>query len=224
MGIEFCPLADEVGKLTDWLAVAVGLLAAVGTIWVASSANRTSQRAAEIAEEAKGISQQQHLEAVNTREANARIIGRLLLHEVLGLPNRLRALEKLLESAIDGDSGWGALRLLNATGELSIPLLPNAERVEDRIHALPDMIGADLATMISHTRDLVDAAKRVKDAIVMHEARAIGTKTTYSYAGNPSKPGLLLEHLRYMSTLAPSFASEFRQFVLPGIVGEVAAE
>jgi len=213
MGIEFCPLAEEVGNLADWMAVVVGALAALATTVVAVMAYKTSKRAAGIAEEAKGIAAQQHKEAVTTREANARIIGRLLFHEVNALPDRIAKLRKRLEAALDGDS-LGALKLLHTAGELGVPLLPNAERVEDRIHTLPDLIGADLATMISHTRDLVDAAKRVKDAIVVHEASAIGSRTTYHFLGNPKQPETLLEHLMLVESLAAGFASEFQAFVV----------
>jgi hypothetical protein len=117
-----------------------------------------------------------------------------------------------MEFALDGDPR-GALKLLHTSGELSVPLLPNAERVEDRIHTLPDLVGADLATMISHARDLVAAAKRLKDAIVVHEPTAIGSRTTYHFVGNPKQPEELLELLKFIEALATSFASEFQAFV-----------
>lgn len=117
-----------------------------------------------------------------------------------------------MEVALDGDPR-GALKLLHTSGELSVPLLPNAERVEDRIHTLPDLVGADLATMISHARDLVAAAKRLKDAIVVLQPTAIGSRTTYHFVGNPKQPEELLEHLKFIEALATSFASKFQAFV-----------
>lgn len=213
MAIEFCPLADEVGNLADWVAVVVGAIAAGATIRVAVLANRTSKRAAEIAAEAKDIAQQQHQEAVDAREANARIIGRLLFNETTALPSRLQRLVRVLERALEPER-YSAHGLLFAVEEIAVPLLASAERVEDRIHTLPDLVGADLATMISHTRGIADAANRIKDSIEVHKATVIGTRTTYHFVGPPAQPESLLAVLKHVASLAPQFAEEFRTFVL----------
>lgn len=215
MTIEFCPLEAAWGNWADWAAVVAGVLAAVGTIVVAVLANRTSKRAAEIAEEAKGIAAQQHNESVKLREANARIIGRLLLHEVSEMPARLDSRVRALESAVGmgADPTLSVQKLLSAVEQIQVPLLPNAERVEDRIHTLPNSIGADLATMISHTRDLVGSANRVRDRIQIEEPRAIGMRTTFHFLGH-DELGTMRKQLAFVAEVAPEFAMEFRAFVL----------
>lgn len=211
MAIEFCPLADEIGNMADWFAVGVGAIGAVSTTVVAVLAYRTSNRAAGIAEEAKGIAQQQHGEAVKLREENARIIGRLLLYEVTALPVRMGVMVKDLDTGIDVQGrlipDGGAMS--RALDEAERALLPGAERVEDRIHNLPASIGADLATLIGGSRTLVELVRKVRERVV----KPTGVNPRWRYAGDFADFQLLLGQLEWLQGISEQFAAEFREFV-----------
>ncbi|MEX0182167.1 MULTISPECIES: hypothetical protein [unclassified Stenotrophomonas] len=213
MPIEFCPLADEVGNLADWFAVGVGTIAAVSTTVVAFLAYRTSKRATDIAEEAKGIARQQHGEAVKLRQENARIIGRLLLYEVVTLPTHLSALLTAWEDGIDWTSpatikkGQQLLRVLDG---VSRSLVPGAERVEERIHNLPDSIGADLATLIGGGRTLAEIAATIVPRIV-HPSMSNGGR--FGYKGDHEDFSLLRQQLKWLLEISSDFEKEFRAFV-----------
>lgn len=211
MAIEFCPLAAEWGNVADWAAVVVGALAAGGTIGVAVSANRTSKRAAAIAEEATKIAAQQHGEAVKLREENARIIGRILLYEVTALPARMAMMVRDLDTGIDVQNrqirDGGAMT--RALDEAERALLPGAERVEDRIHNLPDSIGADLATLIGGSRTLGELVRKIRDRVI----KPTGVNPRWRYAGEYSDFQLLLGQLEWLHGISEEFAAEFRKFV-----------
>jgi hypothetical protein len=213
--MAICPLAIDWGNVADWAAVVVGALAAGGTIAVAFSANRTSKRAAAIAEEATRIAARQHGEAVTLREETARIIGRLLLHEVSVLPVRLERVTRALR-AVGLESGvraW-AEKVHVAIADLDSPLLPNAELAEDRIHTLPPGLGADLATLISHARDARSGAERlhrlVDRAIDFSSPKHDGTYVTQVL----SQVNSFESQLTLVEELATGFANEFHGFVL----------
>lgn len=210
--MAICPLAVDWGNVADWAAVSVGALAAVGTIYVAISANRTSKRAAAIAEEATKIAAQQHGEAVKLREENARIIGRLLLYEVIALPARMAAMIKSLEAGVDfgGDhriQDGGAMN--HALDEAERALLPGAERVEDRIHNLPDSLGADLATLIGGSRTLGELVRKIRSRTV----HPTGVNPTWRYRGEMLDFDILRNQLRWLREISESFSDEFRAFV-----------
>ncbi|UQA20934.1 hypothetical protein [Stenotrophomonas sp. NY11291] len=211
MAIEFCPLADEVGNLADWFAVGIGAVAAVSTTVVAFLAYRTSDRAAGIAEEAKRIAQQQHGEAVKLREENARIIGRLLLYEVTALPVRMGVMVKDLDTGIDVHArrirDGGAM--CRALDEAERALLPGAERVEDRIHNLPDSIGADLATLIGGSRTLGDLVRKIRERVI----KPTGVNPTWRYGADYADFQFLLGQLEWLRGISEQFAAEFREFV-----------
>lgn len=210
--MAICPLAVDWGNVADWAAVAVGVLAAGGTILVAISANRTSKRAAAIAEEATKIAAQQHGEAVKLREENARIIGRLLLYEVIALPARMAAMIKSLEAGVDfgvdhriRDGGV----MNQALDEAERALLPGAERVEDRIHNLPDSLGADLATLIGGSRTLGELVRKIRSRTV----HPTGVNPTWRYRGEMLDFDILRNQLRWLQEISDSFSDEFRAFV-----------
>jgi len=216
MGIEFCPLADEVGNLADWMAVAVGGLATLATTVVAVMAYKTSERAAGIAEEAKRIAEQQHGEAVQAREAHARIIGRLLLHEVTALEARVTYYAQTLKSVIDdsGEKTTNWRRVATAITPLMDSLLPSAESMQEHLHNLRDSLGADAATVISLSRDINQLATHIVESVHTAPPIASGFATTFSYSGRPHALKSLQELLQFTAELAPGFISEFRVEVL----------
>ncbi|MDY0954603.1 hypothetical protein SOM22_08445 [Stenotrophomonas rhizophila] len=217
MAIEFCPLEAAWGNWADWAAVLVGTGAAVGTIWVASVANRTSKRAAAIAEDAKAIAKQQSDQAVELREANAAILGRLLLHEVSSLPARLHSLLKPIIASVykDGDK----IRINNHQNleqvlrDASYSMLPQSESVLERIHDLPDSLAPDLATLIGHCWTLRDMAYRMQGRVKQNDRKFIGQPDPWIYLGSPDDFNLLQEHLRFFVGLGADYANRFRSFV-----------
>lgn len=211
--MEICPLAADWGNWADWAAVFVGSVAALGTIWVATLANGTSKRAAEIAEEAKTIAQQQHKEAVYLREAQARILGRQLLYEVLAVPARLSALSRRWGSAVtleDPPNIVNGTEFLRVLKESKVPLLPGAQRVEDRIHNLPDSLGADLATLIGGTHTLYELTRKVQERV----KPATPAIASFRYAGDPDDLKRMHYHLNWLHDLSSTFAADFERFVI----------
>ncbi|MEA9605751.1 hypothetical protein QY702_04615 [Xanthomonas campestris pv. plantaginis] len=164
MTIEFCPLADEVGNLADWAAVVVGALAAIATTVVAVLAYKTSNRATDIAGEAKVIAEQQHRDLLDQKQGTARILGSLLQMEVGLLPTKLTQLlhdyDDKLKAFEAREYGSGA-DLESVIGDLGGAFLPAAEGVLDRLHTLPDQLGALIASVIGMARDLRDTRQLV---------------------------------------------------------------
>jgi len=200
--------------VVDWgTAVSAGI--GVVSIFVAFLAWRTSR-------EATRIAKQQHDEIVRARLRNGRVVGRLLLHEISNFPRRLESNSKLLAAAaVDDTYGRPSGRdLLSAVDAVLVPLLPNAEKVEERIHNLPNNLSADLATLISHARDISAAAERIKGNIHISKPAAIGQRTTIIYEGPQGAVVSLLAYVRFVEDLAKSFKVEFRAFVLADGAGE----
>ncbi|MEN5095634.1 hypothetical protein [Stenotrophomonas sp. TWI1409] len=209
-----CLLSTDWGNVADWAAVLVGVGAAVATTVVAVIAQRTSKRATEIAEEATKIAAQQHGEAVALREETARIIGRLLLHEVSRLPVRLQCITKALGEAgfQSGVINWAAA-VHAAIADLDVPLLPSAELAEDRIHTLPPGLGADLAYLISHARDVRDGAARIH-GIVDRASDFSSAKRDGDYVTQAMSQVNNFElQLMTVAEFANDFANEFHGFV-----------
>jgi hypothetical protein len=218
MAIEFCPLANEVGNLADWFAVGVGAIAAVSTTVVAVLAYRTSERATRIAEEAKGIAEQQHMEAVRLREETARVLGRLLLSEVASLPGRVGMILRMLNRAIIYQGRFRIAKrpvFESAIREARAELMPFSERSQERIHNFPEVLGADLATLIGTCQSLNEVASQV-------EARAIWvTEETVEQIGcsrliYDDQEGELLGLRRSAAELLKmsiEVATDFRRFV-----------
>ncbi len=86
----------------------------------------------------------------------------------------------------------------------------------ENLHNLPDWLGADLATVISHSRDINDMVRRTLDQIHEHEPPkgTTGFAPTYSYSGEKALIGSLISQLGYVAEISPSFVSEFRAEVL----------
>lgn len=218
--------ANAVGSIVEWanvvvaawgvgvaaVAAVVGIAGAGATVWVALLAHRTSKRATEIAARAAQIAQQQHDEAVANREANARIIGRLLMHEVSELPQNiftqvLRCKRRDSRQRPNIDSFKRALEVAGSS------FLPGAEQLQDRIHNLRDDLGDDLATLIGYSRTLNQMSRDFLAQV--KKARAPGSVVESEvtiYAGNERDIGLFTEYLVLYLDMAIPFANKFRQF------------
>ncbi|WP_406232739.1 hypothetical protein ACI703_15750 [Isoptericola jiangsuensis] len=215
--MDICPLAVEWGNFADWAAVVVGTGAAVGTIWVASVANRTSKRAAEIAEDAKTIAKQQSDQVLAQQHANAAILGRLLLHEISHLPARLSAMLVAIPKAVrvaDGQVLIEDHQLLTAVlDDAKWSMVPQSESVLGRIHDLPDALGPDLATLIGNTGTTRDMAQRMISRVAESPRQYFGQQYRFVYNGMPDDFELLEEHLKFFKRLSIEYAKRFRTFV-----------
>ncbi len=211
-----CPLAVDWGNLADWAAVVMGLGAATATVFVAIAANRTSRKAAEIAEQSKGIAQQQHDETVALREGNARVIGRLLLTEIGSLPARLDMICRMLAESLtieDGPSVRDLVKFRAALGEAQANLTPTSVSVLDRIHNLPDLLGADLARLIGNCQALNTIASRVQNHCSVTSTSPAAGGAQLRYSGDLKELSLLAQHAAECTVMAARFAAEFRLFV-----------
>lgn len=209
-------VSTEWGNVADWASVVVGLGAAAATVFVAVTANRTSRKAAEIADEAKGIAQQQHDEMVSLRMGNARVIGRLLLTEIGALPNRLDMISRLLADSLTTDGGPGVkdfVKFRAALDEAEEELMPASVAVLDRIHNLPDVLGADLATLIGTCQALNTVASRVKARSSVAFATPAAGGAQLRYGGNLRELALLAQQCAESTVMAAHFAVEFRAYV-----------
>lgn len=220
MAIEFCPLADEVGNLADWVAVGVGLAGAIGTIAVAFWANRTSKRATDIAEEAKGIARQQHTDYVAQRDGTARILANLLRVEIGALPSKLAMLIRDYDRArasFSASSIAGGATLVNAIREIRDQQLPAAESVFDQLHTLPNQLGADIAALIGMSRGLGDTASKI-DGRFIRAPDLEGGEVVVGYRRGPEDFADFRLQLRSMLRAAIQLAEGFNKF--SGVFGE----
>ncbi len=214
--MAICPLAVDWGNVADWSAVVVGLGAAAATVYVAIAANRTSKKAAEIAEQSKGIAQQQHAETVALREGNARVLGRLLLTEIGSLPARLDMIRRMLDQSMTLKSGPNVIDLptfKSALSEALADLTPTSISVLDRIHNLPDVLGADLATLIGNCQALNTIAGRVQKNSGASFASPAAGGAKFHYNGQLQDLALLAQHTAQSVIMAATFAVDFRLFV-----------
>ncbi len=228
MAFDFCLPAIGTENAADWAAVLVGVWAAAiaavaavvgiagaaATVWVALLAHRTSQRATEISEQAAQIARQQHQEAVTLRTENARIVGRLLLYEVSGLPKHLNALLEAWEGSIEWNDSpqiTNGKQLLRVLEGLTHSLLPGAERVEERIHYLPDSLGADLATLIGGGRTLAEIGAIISPRVTLPKMSNGGK---FGFTGDGDMLGALRTQLAWMLELSQVFEKDFMKFVV----------
>jgi len=215
--MAICPLAVDWGNVADWAAVVVGCGAAAGTIWVASVANRTSQRAAEIAEDAKGIAKQQHDQVLAQQRANAEILGRLLLHEISSLPARISAILAPIPTAVRVVDGRVLIEdhdlLMRVFDDAKWSVVPQSESVLGRIHDLPDALGPDLATLIGHNGTMRDMAHRMLGRVKESQRQHLGQQYRFAYEGSPDDFKLFEEHLKFFKGLSIDYADRFRSFV-----------
>lgn len=213
-----CPLVVDWGNVADWAAVLAGVIAAGGTIWVAIAANRTSKRAASIAEEATKIAAQQHGEAVKLREEMARIIGRLLLAEVGSVPARAARIVRSMQRVVEPGAGYSALTGVEnfdrAMFEAGQDLLPTARHVLDKIHNLPDALGADLATFIAACMALRAMAERVEAKVVRISLDTLeGERAIIKLKDGPGDFLIMQNQAVWIVRHSAQFANEFQDFV-----------
>lgn len=225
MAFDFFPPAIGVGNVAEWATVVIGVWAAAiaavaavvgiagtaATVWVALLAHRTSQRATQIAEKAAQIAQQQHDEAVANREANARIIGGLLMHEVSELPQNiftqiLRCKRRDSRQRPNINSFKRALEVAGSS------FLPGAEQLQDRIHNLRDDLGDDLATLIGYSRTLNQMSRDFLAQVKTRVPGSVVESDVAIYAGNERDIGLFTDYLVLYLDMAIPFANRFRQF------------
>lgn len=202
-GVTQCWLLGPTCRI-DWAAWAAVFAALVGLLaWV------TSKRAVYIA-------QQQHRVAIESRDAQARILGRLLLSEITALPARIDYVLRAWNAAISWDNPptiVNSTALEKALEEASQSVLPFAENLDARIHNLPDALGDDLATMIGGSRTLNDLALRIGSRVRDPAWQPGGRSSVPLYAGSTTEFENLRSHLEWFLTLSPTFANEFRDFV-----------
>lgn len=192
----FCPQAVVWGDVATWAA-------AVGTIVIGVLAWRTAIQATRIA-------QLQHAHETKERSESARITGRLLYNELSIFPDRMVEMLRALTAAVDWQNQnqvVNATALKHALRELETTLLPNAEAVLDRIHHLPQSLGADLASLISVTRSLQATAH-------VSAGRTIDFATGSAlYAGNLMELTHLHKQVSLIVDLSMGLAHEWQDFV-----------
>ncbi|WP_323551974.1 hypothetical protein [Xanthomonas campestris] len=214
MTIEFCPLAGEVGNLADWAAVVVGALAAIATTVVAVLAYKTSNRATDIAGEAKVIAEQQRRDLLDQKQGTARILGSLLQMEIGLLPTKLTQLlrdyDDELKPFLEGDLDSGA-RLDAVIGELSGNFLPAAESVLEQLHTLPNQLGALIASVIGMSRDAGDTGERVKQRFIRVDDMQ-GNRIVVGYSRDVQDLSKLRGQIRIMLRESINLAESFNAF------------
>ncbi|MBH1530621.1 hypothetical protein I5T99_16280 [Stenotrophomonas maltophilia] len=224
-----CLLAADLGNVADWAGVLMALLsmvAAWASVWVgvfavlattvvAVLAYRTSRKATSIAAEATRIAKQQHMEIVGARDGNARIVARVLVHEVSELPAQLYILHQHCIRALErGDpKGEGDLAFLERTfrlGEQS--LLPGAEKSEDRLHYLPENIGNDLAILIGYSRTLSANCKLLLSQVKTLTRSNHVPAEIKVFAGSMEQVRNLKEYIEKFSAYCMATAADVRSF------------
>ncbi len=206
-GISPC-MEPGVGNCVVWWDAwaAIGAWAAAGaTVCVAIAAQKTSARAVDIASE-------QHKETVDARSASARIIGRMLLHEVSRLPYELsaqyHAMERNKPRRYEGEFPEPDMEArTDAVRRACSSFLPGAEKLQDRLHHLPDQIGDDLASLIGYSRTLNHLAQRCLDATQRKGNPALAQNALLMEMGS------VRSYIRLFQVAAIPFANEFRAFV-----------
>lgn len=216
MELGMCPLAADWGNWADWAAVVVGSVAAGGTIWVAWLARQTSERATRIAEEARTIAEQQHREAVLVREGNARIVSRLLVHEMSELPLKLQALHQRCERILQYD--WTNLTesevafIEDTLRKYAVSVLPGTELSADRIHTLPDELGNDVAVLVGYSRTLRSMSEDKLQLMSVAPVPGIVDRVRKTYEGEKQAMANYQEYARMFSKYCTPTIAELRCF------------
>ncbi|MCF5089814.1 hypothetical protein GIW57_06430 [Stenotrophomonas sp. PA-6-5C] len=136
----------------------------------------------------------------------------MLLHEVSRLPYELadqyKAMERNKPRIYDGQFPEPDMEVrTDAVRRTCSSFLPGAEKLQDRLHHLPNKIGDDLASLIGYSRTLNHLAQRCLDA----------TQRTVNPA--QAQNALLMEvgsvrsYIELFQEAAIPFANEFRAFV-----------
>lgn len=214
MAIEFCPLADDVGNLADWMAVAVGAMAALATTVVAVLAYNTSRRATAIAGEAKMIAERQHSDWIAQLHGTARILGSLLQIEIGVLPSKLAMLLRNYDATrklyLTRSLGAGG-RFERVIAELSQDFLPASKDVWEQLHTLPNQLGALVAQVIGMTRDLSSTGERVSRHFVRIDDMEGGYIVT-GYSGGAHDLDSLRDQIRLTLRESIRLAEAFGEF------------
>lgn len=201
MIIGFCPLEAAWGNWADWAAVVVGLVAAVGTIWVATAAHRTALAV-------KNIAAEQHKEAKRTKAAMLDMVQRVLAVELAVLPGKLQGVINTLDRAAPSEEGLG-IAVSDwewIANELRQTFLPSSEESLGSLHLLEDDLGGKIADLIGFGRTVTDLAIRFDARVVRPE----GATTLLLRNDGPEHFGSLRNHvnemLRQSLVIAPHFA------------------
>lgn len=205
MTIQICPASVAWGDVATWVS-------GVATAIVGYLAWQASSRAVDISREATRISRHQLEEAQRERIEGARIIGRLLHTEITTLPVRANSALVALDRAInwsEGNSIANESALQFAIETCMQPLLPGADRVEHRIHLLPDSLGADLAAVLGFIRVTGDVASLIakKTEVVNFPNRKL------LYSGHPEHFSSFRNQLMALTEMSIMFAQEFQEYV-----------
>jgi len=223
MTIDIGARAEGVGSVVEWISVwiafgsaVVTFGAAAATVWVALLAHKTSRRAAEIADEAKGIARQQHAEAVQKRESNARIVGRLLVHEISELPINLHILRERCKRVISRGrpSRENDIEFLEDTLRIGISsFMPGAEKSEERLHNLPEAIGNDVAELVGYSRTLNAMSKELLDLIQIRHVENSHPSSIKVFAGDIKDIEALVKYVEKFSRHSMPTVEKMRVFV-----------
>ncbi|MBB2806011.1 hypothetical protein [Xanthomonas arboricola] len=194
------------------------LFVGLATVGVGVLAWLTSRRAARIAEEATRIAEQQHVDSTRLRRETARIIGRLLVAEMGTIPPRAARVARAMARARRHTEGDVTLLLASyydaAIYEARQDFMPTAEHVLDRIHTLPDTLGADLATLIASCRALKAMAARVEDKASRRTLFDLNVATDYVSISDGLGDWLTLEDQAiWILRVGAQFSNNFRAYV-----------
>lgn len=177
------------------ISAAVSTLA---TLLLAFAAVRVARQSAE-------ISRQQLLHEQRQSSEQARIIGRILINEVVVAP---ALIARAVEALTIGRRNENGLAYRKGFAWASAVLLPGAEAVSDRIHHLPESLGADLATMVGTSQLMRSRAAEASEKFSYDPPR-VGPL----FAGDWSEVDNLITELKRIGKLSIEFADEFSAFV-----------
>lgn len=202
---------------TFWAGWGVIATSAVGvvTIVVAVLAWWASRRATQIAAQATLIAKQQQDDAERYRAATAKLVGRLVLFEVSGLPGRLMAATADFEKAMGGDATnpfLSTIYIQAALGKLRLPALPGADLVEDRLHTLPGELGFDLAGVMGASRSLGAMAERISSQI-KPPGNGVTEGLPFAYSGDTRHFDALRTVMKEVLDLSTKLANDFQGFM-----------
>lgn len=211
MAIEICPLAADWGNWADWAAVLVGTAAAAATVTVARLAHKTSKQAVEIA-------QQQRTEENNEREAKARIVAWLVANEASELPlliqQQYQGATRHMAPGLDPDfSVANVISFADALTRGLQSFLPSAEKVQDRIHVLPEFLGDDLAILIAKSRTLNAICADLLQMMAVRPLESIHDRREAIFRGGLRAFHAHLAYLREFSDASIKFAINLRQYL-----------
>lgn len=211
MSIEICPLAAEWGNVADWATVFVGTAAAAATVAVARLAHKTSKQAVEIA-------RQQRDEENNEREANARIVAWLVANEVSTLPlviqQQYQRATRHMAPGLDPDfSVANVISFADALTRGLQSFLPSAEKLQDRIHVLPEFLGDDLAILIGKSRSLNEMSADLLTLMSLKPLESINDHREATFRGGLRAFNAYLAYLRDFSDAAIKFAKSLRRYL-----------